>query len=201
MKNALKCAVMIGLLWVMAAWATAIPIPDYVNFHAVQTEPQTLFPGDIGWQNQWVVLKNDLAFDEPIWIDDSWLTIDNLYDPLREKYLWLLIDFVEDELPLPFIPDVITTSSLGEPVITIDYEQNIVMWQWVLVPQPGWEDIGFVDEGLTQTFPVSTFDFDGDEVLDIESIEIATYCTPEPATLLLCGVGLGLLGVVRRRRR
>jgi len=201
MKSNLKWAVVTGLLCLVGSWATALPIPDYVDFHAEQTEPQLLYPGETGWVNQWVVLKNIYAFDDPVWVDDSWVTIDNVYQETRDKHLWLLIDFYEDELPLPFIAEVITTATVSDPVITIDPAQHIVMWHWVLTPQPSWEDIGFVDEGLTQTFPVATFDFDGDDVLDIERIEIATYCVPEPCVLLVFGIGLGLLGGRRRRRR
>jgi hypothetical protein len=200
MKRILRCGIVIGLLCAMAGPASALSIPDHVDFHAEQTQPQTLYPGDIGWVNEWVVLTNIYAFDDPVWIDDSWLTIDNQYDETRDKHLWLLIDFVGDELPLPFIPDIITGAAVSDPIITIDPTQHVVMWEWVLTPQPDWEDIGFVDIDLTQTFPVATFDFDGDDILEIERIEIATYCVPEPCTLLVCGIGLvGLLGVRRRR--
>jgi len=199
MKRILRCGVVIGLLCAMAGSASALSIPDYVDFHAEQTEPQTLYPGDGGWVNEWVVLKNIYAFDDPVWVDDSWLTIDNQYDETREKHLWLLIDFVGDELPLPFVPNIITSATVSDPVITVDDYEHVVMWEWVLAPQPDWEDIGFVDIELTEVFPVATFDFDSDAFDEIDRIEIATYCVPEPCTLLVCGIGLALLGIRRRR--
>lgn len=197
MKCKLKWPALVVFFGCTIGVALATPVP--VDFSAVQTQPQTSFPGDPGYANQWIVVTNTPGYNAPKWLDNSWLTVDSSALGGLDKRLWLTITFVDEVDSLPFTPYIVAGASAASPQMTID--SHTVTWEWYISPSPSWQDIGFVDGALTRTFPVSTFDFDGDGTRDIQQIEVASQVIPEPLTLFLFGAGSGVLLLCRKHRR
>lgn len=225
-KNIFKTVVVLASLWLLMGFVAA-DIPGYVDFYAKQTT--TYSPPN----NPWVIEDDDYGYypgydpDDPtvpgtgpqwsattVGTKDFYnvLDINNRYDPIWHKELWLEIHFNEDEdNPLTAVPfDVTVTAGAPETVeissatISTEYDEAAVYitkitWMWILDPQPDWETLTFL-EADGSPVNVGQFFYNG-KASAIASIEVGTYCIPVPGSLLLCGVGLGFIGIVRRLRR
>jgi len=154
------------------------------------------------------------------------LQINNRYVPIWHKELWLEIHLDLEFAGAPFYveptghaPEDVSSSLEFYDFVSGNGETKIT-WMWILDPQPDSETLEFTRElvlldedgevvldenGEPETVIVSVsvgeLFYDGVKDSHITSIEVGTYCIPLPGSLLLCGVGLGFIGIVRRFRR
>ena len=187
-------------------------IPDIAQFEAVQTSPFSWYDSiDDTGSDPWQVTK-DAGFGGPEYyvnyLDDSWLAVPNREQSDMLKYFWLEIGFDPEYFTVtqdhkPFVADLITYGgeSIDGPSISWNTNTNSIMWEWKINPQPGYEDIGFYNEAMTEVIDVSTFNIDGDAELEITQIAVGSACVPTPGALLLSGIGLVCIIVARRFRR
>ncbi len=209
----LKTVVVLSSLWL--AGLAAADIPAYVDFWAEQTAQYH----PLGNPNPWTIHKNLYGYVAPVWNavqPYSELTIDNQYVSTNYKELWLEIHLDEVLAEVPFDVEVTADTTQGPVSITaapVDFSTDLVggtttiTWMWTLNPQPGWEKLAFVGENIVDDVSylydlnVGQFFYDMAKGPHITSIEVGTFCVPVPGSLLLCGVGLGFIGTVRRFRR
>ena len=117
-----------------------------------------------------------------------WLCIENVYDPGLYKEIWVEVGFTGD-----FLNELTEIYSSGtESLISwnvdrdpVGYDWDILTIGWNIYPQPGHEDIllYFTNSGV-----------------NIDYIEVGTVCIPAPGAILLGGIGVVLVGWLRRRR-
>ena len=129
-------------------------------------------------------------FDYPYWLQgDTTVHIDNESVQDMHKEVWLLVDYIDRDLNRDV--DITLLASDGitydEPTVTANDDGGQLLFYWDLPNQPEWEEIIFPNADY--------FNLTG----DVKDWNIATICTPEPATLtLLC---LGGLAILKRRGR
>ena len=213
MKDATKTMKTVGMtlacLWLLAGVVSA-DIPDSVDFWAVQTEPaSTANP-------IWTFLEGEGSYAPPEWqawesvpfIPYSRLLVDNVADPNRVKHLWFQIHTNGPVTTNLFSVGVISSSDvdpLGDPTLVNDPDSDtggmIATWEWELDPQPAEETLRFYFADGSAEAPIAVGNFVSGKSWGITQIEVATQCIPVPGSLLLCGIGLGFIGVVRRMRR
>lgn len=208
MKMLLSCCVGCAVMLACIAYAD---IPDYVDFHAIQSDP---FDGVN--QPTWDIVTNKFRNDDPVWnFGGSQLYIDDKSSGLQVRQLWLQIEFVDadaadpwkDEMNdgvAPYFPaaygfdqddNIIVPES-----VTVDVHDKLITWEWVFIFQPDHETVEFSFDVSSFT-NVGTFDYDDDGHRDIEQLAVASHVIPAPASLLLCGIGLGCTVLARRFRR
>ena len=125
---------------------------------------------------------------------DEWiLAVENeeMPDPWY-KEVWLLVDYMRGAPADPGI--VLRLADDGTdmaPEITPSPDGGQLLFYWRLDHQPGVEYI---------VFPSQEYKDLWQNVIGVKDWNIATLCTPEPATMALLGVGC-LVALARRRRR
>lgn len=129
-------------------------------------------------------------FDAPYWLQgETVVHIDNEFVPEMHKEIWLLVDYIDRDLnrdaPITLIAS--DGTSYDPTSIEANGDGGQLLFYWNLPDQPEWEEIIFPSTDY--------FNLTG----DVKDWNLATICTPEPATLtLLC---LGGLAILKRRRR
>ena len=135
------------------------------------------------------------VFDDPEWVPgtpDTIVHIDNEFIPRMHKEIWLLVDYIDSDFTRKDLEIVTLKDANDNPYdpTTVDASTDgtQLMFYWDLLDQPAWEEI---------TFPNTDY---SSLTGDVVQWNLATICTPEPATLtLLCAGGLAVLK--RRRKR
>jgi len=206
MKRILKLAVLTVVVCCAAGPALA-NIPAHVDFWAEQTVDSQ---GTIG---PWTIHVetgldyNRYGYKLPVWETPNMLRIDNDYVPDNTKQLWVEIWFtVAPDKDLGF-PGVAAKDDVGQSIGNItELPRNLepitdATWSWIIFPQPAVEWVDFSEWVTGSGGSMASFDLDGDGFLDIEKIEVGTYCVPTPSSLLLCGIGIAFAAVGKRFRR
>ena len=135
------------------------------------------------------VKKDDFA--DPEWLlgtQDTIVHIGNEFVPDMHKEIWLLVSYSNIDPNRDVVGITLLAADNATYAPTVDASTDTqFMFYWDLPNQPAWEEI---------TFPSADyFNLTG----EVAWWNLATICTPEPATLtLLC---LGGLAVLKRRRR
>lgn len=128
--------------------------------------------------------------------DPRALVVPNKVVANMQKRLYVLIDF-NDPLPQQIVPDIFVVDDQNiihiNPIATWAADNGEVMLEYDFPNQPAWEKVVF--PGLEYV------DLMGVPGYNVLQWDIATECTPEPATLALLGVAAGALLALRRWRR
>ncbi len=169
-------------------------IPDYVDFHAT-------WSGQAG-AGSWDISKNRYSFDEPVWnADHKTLVVDNQAADLI-KHVWLEVDWIS-MYNLPSQAPAVTISAPGGgeiiPLVPVLNADGLGWtWHWTINPQPESETMVFPDTGYWHLGQTS-----GEELpyyMGVSSVEIGTYCVPEPCSILMMFGGAAAAGRLRRRK-
>jgi len=163
---------------------------DYARFRDLDTESGTWFTAE-----RYAGVKNYQTW----WADegegDEWiLAIENEEMPSPwYKEVWLLVDYLVDA---PVDPDIVLRLALdGEDILptSTTYSEGFgqILFYWRLDSQPAVEYLVFPDQEYRDLWQ---------NVIGVKDWNLATLCTPEPATLTLLGSGLAALWLRRRRR-
>jgi len=166
-------------------WKTNIPnIGQPLPLVATCTPPREGFLN--GWWDGYVYGKNDVHILIPY--------IPNLYNPDLTKLIQVeIVYWVAETGPGNGLDGyaLLGPAGTGNPKPEVGLEAlgdgfYDVTLTWKVWPQPEWEGIMFT---LLGTNGVTA-----------ESVEVATVCIPAPAAVILGGIGVGLVGWLRRRR-
>jgi len=132
------------------------------------------------------------VFDDPQWVPgapDTIVHIDNEFVPNMHKEIWLLVDYINSDFNRDADITLLTADNATyAPTVDTSMDGTQLMFYWDLPNQPAWEEI---------TFPSADY---SNLTGDVVQWNLATICTPEPATLTLLCVG-GLAVLKRRRKR
>lgn len=140
------------------------------------------------------ISENSLWSDDGVWslsgeID---VLIPNRPNPFEVKEIWLQLTWKgEDLCSLPPIPQIGAT---GIP--TSDYSEIYHKGTMVVPGRPDWKHTTYAIN-LHPNPPEEWISIKGD--ISVDQLVIDTRCIPEPATLVLLGVG-ALITVFRKRR-
>ena len=138
----------------------------------------------------WVNPINHIGTPAPQWRDDGLrLDIFNIEIPENVKNIWVEVKYLFPQTEIAPITVIDPKGNVFDPVDAwISTNGQFVTWQWQLPWQPRMETIDFGNP--------SFFLLD-----NIELVEIATQCVPEPSSLFLLLPGVVGLGAFIRRKK
>ncbi len=163
---------------------TIIPETDQNPYGIPSALVDTMGSGN-GWLNDRGVPPQDVMHSGPYNLLSVQLTIPNMLD----ENLWKIVEVeVAYQGASMIVPSMLSPAGavLDSTVYgTDDLGWDEVTYTWHIDPQPALESISL-------TFIA------GVTGVDLNYVEVATVCVPEPATIAL--LGLGALSLIRRKR-
>ena len=193
MKKYLQLMVVAVAVGMLGLCTTAVAdIPDYVDYHATWDAS--------GWTVEGCCAE---LYGDPEWKNDWTLWVPNVHIPEWIKYVWLEIEWnyevpstapgIGIEAGIKDPPggsvDIYPCPDNPDPYRNVDGDG----WTycWIIEPQPDWEEFYF-DSAQYHNLGGG-----------VRSVEVGTYCIPEPGTVSLLLIGslmLGVVAVIRRKR-
>ena len=193
----LVLALLLGVLGMFSAVPAGADIP----LATVQVDQYwTWNRGGPGSPNFWIEEINLINAAQPVWnpVDEktgrelgfATLWLDNIEIPGQSKNIWVEVKFHSSPTPIPALWVEDPNGEMYAPWQSwISTNGQFTTWQWQLDWQPEWEYIQFNSTDY--------YYFGG----DIELVEVATQCVPEPMSIMLGALGLGAVGGLRKLRK
>ena len=215
-----------AVVFVFAGFASAnLDIPGDADFSMIWKKD---FFGAYNWgltsQN-----SNENNLEDPLWgAYYEELTVDNIANPSSVKHFWLKMEwqsldpdfgltetaFTDPESQIISLapedgynvskPKISTIRDVIDSTYTVDDDPDVLVsqiWHWTIDPQPAQEVLNFPDSTYHDLTFLNSFDESDNPITTFQSIEVASKCVvPVPGTFSLCGIGIGIVGWLKRRR-
>jgi hypothetical protein len=190
MKLIIKVCIGIMLLGILCTIPAAADIPTNIVDQYWIWYPMPDFIPDPVEPGYWDNPINHLGVTHPVWgINHTTLNINNVFNQDKVKNIWIEVKYVLPQTQMANLTITDPNNVIYEPVDKwISINGQYLTWQWQLPWQPDLETVNF---GTTDFYNLN----------NIELVEVATQCVPEPGCVLVLVTGVvGLAGLKLRRK-